>query len=35
MCDSALEDATKENPKNKRLCEGTKKIQDGWATLMP
>ncbi len=35
MCDSTLEDATKENPKIKRLCERTRKFQDGWTTELP
>jgi hypothetical protein len=29
-CDLICEDATKENPKNKKLYEGAKKFQDGW-----
>jgi hypothetical protein len=35
MCDSALENATKENPTNKNLCEGAKQFQDGWTIRLP
>jgi hypothetical protein len=35
MCDLTFEDATKENPKKKKLYEGTWKCQNGWITWLP